>query len=40
VIVDDTAGHTSVFAADHAAVALDGLTGAAGSVTAGQLLAA
>ncbi len=40
VIVDDTAGHTYVFAADHAAVEIDGLTGGANSVTAGQLLAA
>ena len=40
LLIDDTAGHTYVFAADHAAVELDGLTGGANGVTAGQLLAA
>jgi hypothetical protein len=39
VIVDDTAGHTYVFAADHAAVEIDGLAGGANSVSTGQILA-
>jgi hypothetical protein len=39
-VVDDTAGHTYVFAADHAAVELDGLSGGANAVSAGQLRAA